>query len=122
MVVLRVRSSRVLLAAAVFAALVGFDIGAAASSNADPQVTPDRWTQFVTDDGWVVDVNTTNEVIDHIDNLALAMCALALATAAGAAWILFPGGTTRYTFVCVAVVILARTGYLWSKNPKTAHR
>lgn len=31
---------------------------------------PDRWTQFVTDDGWVVDVNTTNEVIDHIDNLA----------------------------------------------------
>lgn len=37
---------------------------------AAPQVMPDRWTQFVTDDGWVVDVNTTNEVIDHIDNLA----------------------------------------------------
>ena len=37
---------------------------------AEPQLMPDRWTQFVTDDGWVVDVNTTNEVIDHIDNLA----------------------------------------------------
>ncbi|MDZ7883676.1 MAG: MspA family porin [Mycobacterium sp.] len=39
-------------------------------ASAMPQVMPDRWTQFVTDDGWVVDVNTTNEVIDHIDNLA----------------------------------------------------
>lgn len=37
---------------------------------AAPQVMPDRWTQFVTDDGWVVDLNTTNEVIDHLDNLA----------------------------------------------------
>lgn len=60
--------------------------------------------------------------IGNRDPMALAMCALALATAAVAAWILFPGGTTRYTCVCVAVVILARTGYLWSKNPKTAHR
>lgn len=37
---------------------------------AAPQPMPDRWTQFVTDDGWVVDVNTTGEVIDHLDNLA----------------------------------------------------
>ncbi|GAS96515.1 uncharacterized protein RMCC_3481 [Mycolicibacterium canariasense] len=43
---------------------------AAPGAGADPQVMPDQWTQFVTDDGWVVDVNTTNEVIDHIDNLA----------------------------------------------------
>mgnify|MGYP002143860403 CR=1 FL=1 len=37
---------------------------------ADPQPMPDRWTQFVTDDGWTVDLTTTNEVIDHIDNIA----------------------------------------------------
>ena len=43
---------------------------AAPGAVADPQPMPDRWTQFVTDDGWVVDVNTTNEVINHIDNLA----------------------------------------------------
>jgi hypothetical protein len=57
--------------AAVMVAVLG--IGAAVwapSVCAAPQVMPDRWTQFVTDDGWVVDVNTTNEVIDHIDNLA----------------------------------------------------
>ena len=51
------------LAAAV--ALVASPIAVAV-----PQVMPDRLTQFVTDDGWVIDVNTTNEVIDHIDNIA----------------------------------------------------
>lgn len=70
MVVWRVCSSQVFLAASVFAVLGGFVVGVAPSSAADPEVMPDRWTQFVTDDGWVIDVNTTNEVINHIDNLA----------------------------------------------------
>lgn len=53
------------------AAVLGFGgVLCAPAAGAAPQVMPDRWTQFVTDDGWVVDVNTTNEVIDHIDNLA----------------------------------------------------
>ncbi|WP_413232592.1 MspA family porin [Mycolicibacterium sp. 120266] len=58
------------LAFAIFAGLLTASAATAGLASADPQVMPDRWTQFVTDDGWVVDVNTTNEVIDHIDNLA----------------------------------------------------
>jgi hypothetical protein len=56
--------------AAVAAALAIAGVWGVAVSAATPQQMPDRWTQFVTDDGWVIDVNTTNEVIDHIDNLA----------------------------------------------------
>ncbi|AMU70931.1 MspA family porin [Mycobacteroides abscessus] len=37
---------------------------------ADPQVMPDQQQQFVTDDGWTVGLTMTNEVIDHIDNIA----------------------------------------------------
>ena len=54
----------------MFAVAVTAWASPAAVAVADPQPMPDRWTQFVTDDGWVVDVNTTNEVINHIDNLA----------------------------------------------------
>lgn len=54
----------------VFAVSAASCLWAAGTAAADPQPMPDRWTQFVTDDGWVVDVNTTNEVINHIDNLA----------------------------------------------------
>ena len=54
----------------MFAASAASGISGASAAAADPQPMPDRWTQFVTDDGWVVDVNTTNEVINHIDNLA----------------------------------------------------
>ncbi len=54
----------------VFATSVASCVFPAGVANSDPQAMPDRWTQFVTDDGWVVDVNTTNEVINHIDNLA----------------------------------------------------
>lgn len=57
-------------AVSVLAVVTIFGMGATRVAVADPQIMPDRWTQFVTDDGWVVDVNTTNEVIDHIDNLA----------------------------------------------------
>ncbi len=56
--------------AIVFAVSVASCVWAAGTAAADPQPMSDRWTQFVTDDGWVVDVNTTNEVINHIDNLA----------------------------------------------------
>ncbi|MFD6199115.1 MspA family porin, partial [Mycobacteriaceae bacterium NPDC060252] len=31
---------------------------------------PDQHQQFVTDDGWTVGLTMTNEVIDHIDNIA----------------------------------------------------
>lgn len=37
---------------------------------ADPQGMPDQYQQFVTDDGWTVGLTMTNEVIDHIDNIA----------------------------------------------------
>ncbi|MGH3726799.1 MAG: MspA family porin [Mycobacterium sp.] len=37
---------------------------------ADPQGMPDQYQQFVTDDGWTVGLTLTNEVIDHIDNIA----------------------------------------------------
>jgi len=70
MVVFGLSSRRVAAPPSVFAVsadLCGFVSGAAA---ADPQPMPDRWTQFVTDDCWAVDVNATNEVISHIDNLA----------------------------------------------------
>ncbi|WP_141870257.1 MspA family porin [Arthrobacter sp. SLBN-53] len=52
------------------AVCAGVALWGAPQVGAAPQVMPDRWTQFVTDDGWVVDVNSTHEVIDHIDNLA----------------------------------------------------
>ncbi|MUM16998.1 MspA family porin [Mycobacterium sp. CBMA271] len=45
-------------------------IATAGVSHADPQVMPFKQQQFVTADGWVVDVTLSNEIIDHIDNLA----------------------------------------------------
>ena len=41
-----------------------------AAALADPQGMPDRYQQFVTDDGWTVGLTLTEEVIDHIDNIA----------------------------------------------------
>lgn len=43
---------------------------AASDAAADPQGMPDQYQQFVTDDGWTVGLTLTNEVIDHIDNIA----------------------------------------------------
>ena len=63
-------SPRLGAGAVMFAVTVATWASPMAVSVADPQPMPDRWTQFVTDDGWVVDVNTTIEVINHIDNLA----------------------------------------------------
>jgi hypothetical protein len=63
-------SPRLSAAASFFAAALTAGTVFAPVAFAAPQVMPDRWTQFVTDDGWVIDVSTTNEVIDHIDNLA----------------------------------------------------
>ncbi|KPG29745.1 hypothetical protein AN914_27235, partial [Mycobacteroides immunogenum] len=37
---------------------------------ADPQQMPDQYQQFITDDGWTVGLTLTEEVIDHIDNIA----------------------------------------------------
>ncbi len=37
---------------------------------ADPQVMPFKQQQYVTADGWTVDITLSNEIIDHIDNLA----------------------------------------------------
>ena len=34
------------------------------------KIMPDQYQQFTTDDGWVVNLTITNEVIDHIDNIA----------------------------------------------------
>ena len=70
MVVFGLSSRRLVAMAVMFAVSVVSCAYGAGVAAADPQPMPDRWTQFVTDDGWVVDVNTTNEVIDHIDNLA----------------------------------------------------
>lgn len=39
-------------------------------SIADPQVMPFKQQQYVTADGWTVDITLSNEIIDHIDNLA----------------------------------------------------
>lgn len=39
-------------------------------AGADPESMPDQYQQFVTDDGWTVGLTMTNEVIDHIDNIA----------------------------------------------------
>lgn len=58
----------------------------------------------------------------HRQPMVLAKCALALTIATIAAWLAFPDGMTRYTSVCVAVVILARTGYLWVTIPKPVQR
>ena len=63
-------SRRDAVTATVFAVPAAWCVWAAGTAAAEPQPMPDRWTQFVTDDGWVVDVNTTNEVVNHIDNLA----------------------------------------------------
>jgi len=63
-------SLRLSAGAMMFAVSAASGVSGAGVAAADPQPMPDRWTQFVTDDGWVVDVNTTNEVINHIDNLA----------------------------------------------------
>ncbi len=70
MVVFGLSARRVVATFEVFAVSVASCAYGAGVAVADPQPMPDRWTQFVTDDGWVVDVNTTNEVINHIDNLA----------------------------------------------------
>lgn len=43
---------------------------AATAAVADPEIMPDQYQQFTTDDGWVVDLTLTNELIDHIDNIA----------------------------------------------------
>ncbi|SLI56500.1 MspA protein [Mycobacteroides abscessus subsp. bolletii] len=40
------------------------------AAQADPQGMPDQYQQFVTDDGWTVGLTLTEEVIDHIDNIA----------------------------------------------------
>lgn len=45
-------------------------IGAQDAAVADPQGMPDQYQQFVTDDGWTVGLTLTEEVIDHIDNIA----------------------------------------------------
>lgn len=37
---------------------------------ADPQVMPFKQQQYVTADGWTVDLTLSNEIIDHIDNIA----------------------------------------------------
>ncbi|AKC41595.1 MspA family porin [Mycobacteroides chelonae] len=37
---------------------------------ADPQVMPFKQQQYITADGWTVDITLSNEIIDHIDNLA----------------------------------------------------
>lgn len=63
-------TARVSTVGAGVAVLAVTAMGVAGEAAAAPQLMPDRWTQFVTNDGWVVDINTTNEVIDHIDNLA----------------------------------------------------
>lgn len=62
------RRSGVVAAAAVVA------VFAAATTEpyavADPVGMPDQYQQFVTDDGWTVGLTLTEEVIDHIDNIA----------------------------------------------------
>lgn len=56
--------------------VLGWGLGAvlmlatAGVSHAEPQVMPFKQQQFVTADGWVVDITLSNEIIDHIDNLA----------------------------------------------------
>ncbi|WP_285034464.1 hypothetical protein [Mycolicibacterium sp. lyk4-40-TYG-92] len=61
MLVFGLSSRRLAATAVVFAVSVASCGYGAGIAIADPQPMPDRWTQFVTDDGWVVDVNTTNE-------------------------------------------------------------
>ncbi|MFD6197608.1 MspA family porin [Mycobacteriaceae bacterium NPDC060252] len=55
---------------AVLAALASVASAATPLALADPQVMPDKEQQVVTATGWIVNVLTTNEIIDHIDNLA----------------------------------------------------
>ncbi|TDZ80954.1 MspA [Mycobacteroides salmoniphilum] len=57
--------NRVLIAAGALSLLLAPGVAAA-----DPQGMPDQYQQFVTDDGWTVGLTLTNEVIDHIDNIA----------------------------------------------------
>ncbi|SKT85290.1 MspA protein [Mycobacteroides abscessus subsp. massiliense] len=65
----RVRSSTPALVALATAAttILAFNTSTAV---ADPQGMPDQYQQFVTDDGWTVGLTLTEEVIDHIDNIA----------------------------------------------------
>ncbi|MEX3759136.1 MspA family porin [Mycobacteroides abscessus] len=65
----RVRSSTPALAALATAATTILAFNASAAL-ADPQGMPDQYQQFVTDDGWTVGLTMTEEVIDHIDNIA----------------------------------------------------
>lgn len=46
----------------------------------------------------------------------LVKFAIALLFAATAAWALFPEAMHHYSIVCVTVVLLAQTGYIWTKN------
>ncbi len=55
--------------AASVAAAMGLMVGVSDAA-ADPQGMPDQYQQFVTDDGWTVGLTLTNEVIDHINNIA----------------------------------------------------
>ncbi|MBA0048518.1 MspA family porin [Mycobacterium sp. NPDC050853] len=63
------RRSCVTAVATSMAVATGILIGASGAA-ADPQGMPDQYQQFVTDDGWTVGLTLTNEVIDHIDNIA----------------------------------------------------
>lgn len=61
-------SAAVCLSTALVAILVAATTAPVAV--ADPQGMPDQYQQFVTDDGWTVGLTVTEEVIDHIDNIA----------------------------------------------------
>lgn len=41
---------------------------------------------------------------------------IVLLFAATTAWVLFPETLHRYSIVCVAVVLLAQTGYIWANS------
>ncbi|MBE5461918.1 hypothetical protein E3G69_001737 [Mycobacteroides abscessus] len=63
---MRCPRSRLTIAVAGIASLIACPSPAVA----DPQGMPDQYQQFVTDDGWTVGLTLTEEVIDHIDNIA----------------------------------------------------
>lgn len=49
--------------------------------------------------------------------IVLTKFVVSLAMALASAWLLFAGGMAHYIAACVCSVILARTIYLWAKNP-----
>nr|WP_100483806.1 MspA family porin [Mycobacteroides abscessus] len=65
----RVRSSATALTALATALTTALAFNTS-TAVADPQGMPDQYQQFVTDDGWTVGLTMTEEVIDHIDNIA----------------------------------------------------